>query len=116
MRNFREEIVEAAGGERIEGVVIGVYWDASDWGSDSLWDLCPAIPWDRREIVLSWEEAAPLLEYEHDGGWGTADCHAIYAWTGARVLFVHEYDGSTHVHHVPRHPVACRPEMSGEYQ
>lgn len=54
--------------------------------------------------ILSWQEARPHLDYQYDSGYGAVDCHAVYAWTPSRVLFISQYDGSTHVTSVPRHP------------
>ncbi len=95
---FAEDIEEAAAGEPIDAVVIGTRGD--HWLDEE-----PQEP----QAVLSWNEARPRLNYEYDDGYGGADCHAIYAWTPSRVLFVHEYDGSTTVTSVPRNPEAGKP-------
>lgn len=105
MSNFWAEILEVAGDEAIEAVVIG---DA-DWGRD---DSNRAVPADRKFIVITPDEAAQLLTYEHDDGFGWPDCHAVYAWTATRVLFVSEYDGSTTIDDMPRNPGPCTPRMS----
>lgn len=63
--------------------------------------------------VLTWEQARPLLDYDYDPGYGGQDCHSFYAWTQTRVIFVHEYDGATAPHWVPRHPAQIKPEANG---
>lgn len=63
---------------------------------------------------ISWEEARPLLNYVPDSGYGTLDMHAIYAWTETRVLFVCQYDGSSWVSYVPRHPTKEQPYTKGD--
>lgn len=67
----------------------------------------------RREEVLSWEEARPLLDYEYDSGYGAPDCHAIYAWTETHIVYVSQYDGSTSIYRLPRNPSDEKPEMPG---
>ena len=102
-KTFADDIEEAAGGEPIEAIVIANY----PWRPH-------VIPENQTNTVLSWEEARPLLDYLYDRGFGLSDCNAIYAWTPTRVLFVHEYDGATGVHWLPRSPFACVPNEDGE--
>ena len=112
---FAEDIEAAAGGEPIIGIVIGPF----GWG-----DYVPilseeperkrAVPQELRGKVLTWEQARPWLNYKYDRGYGAPDCHAIFAWTENRVIFVDQYDGATSVCWVPRHPTADRvPYMPG---
>lgn len=102
MSTFAEDIEAAAEGELIEAIVVAGHRHApSSWQEE--------VPRSTPEGVLSWAEARPILDYEYDGGFGSSDCHPIYAWTATRVLFVVEYDGSTSVVSVPRHPVAEDP-------
>jgi len=54
--------------------------------------------------VISWEIAAPLLDYPYYAGYGSMDCHDIIAWTETQVIYIHEYDGSTSVCSLPRNP------------
>lgn len=63
--------------------------------------------------LLPWSEARPYLDYQYDNGFGSAECHPVYAWTEMRVLFVHEYDGATGVDWLPRQPSAGVPEFGG---
>ena len=96
---FAEDIEEVAGDEPIEAVVVGAHGDA--WFEKQ----------EKRSSyqVLTWKEARAQLDYEYDDGFGGADCHAIYAWTQTRVLFVSEYDGSTTIASVPRNPTESKP-------
>lgn len=105
MSNFKADIERAARAEPIEGIVISA---ERGWGHEP-----NPVPADKADIVLRWAEAAPLLDYEYDPGYGGEDCHAIYAWTPSRVLFVGTYDGSTWVASVPRNPAAGRPDSVG---
>jgi hypothetical protein len=107
MTTFAEDIEKAAGGESIEGIVISLM----GWDEDDRQPRDKGVPVGR---VVTWTEVRRFLDYEYDSGFGGADCHAVYVWTATRVLFVHEYDGSTGMSSVPRHPVDCKPCMSGE--
>lgn len=98
---FKQDILEVAGDEAIQAIVIST--DRQGWGCG---DKVPPADANR---VLTWDEAAPLLDYGYYAGYGCQDCHSIYAWTATRVLLVVEYDGSTHVASVPRHPIDCEP-------
>ena len=115
--NFKQDILREAGGEEIEGIVIGrrgwkgeedvveKYVDAPDYSSVL-------------SKILTWEEAAPYLDYEYNDnpGTGLPECNAIVAWTASKVIFVSfcEWDVTTDVQSVPRHPVAHEPELLGK--
>ena len=100
--NFKDDILQEADGAPIEAIVV-----SSKRGE--LWGDLETRP------VLSWEKALPMIDYEYDSGFGREDCHGIYAWTDSRVLFVHEYDGSTQVNSVPRNPTTeCELEPPSE--
>lgn len=106
---FARDIEAAADGEPIETIVIGVHgWEGYKKDGDAR--AAPV----RHGVRLSWDEARPMLDYDYNGGFGAPDCHAIWAWTPSRVLFVHEYDGSTGVVWVPRSPQDGSPGLSGE--
>lgn len=53
---------------------------------------------------VEWDKAFEVLNYDYSDGFGGQDCHDIWAWTETRVLFVHEYDGSTRIASAPRNP------------
>jgi len=82
------------------------YYDGIDPGDPR------SVPEDATNRVLSAAHAETLLNYAYDSGFGGADCHAVYAWTPDQVLFVGEYDGSTHIAAVPRHATDCKPVMT----
>ena len=104
MATFKDDILEAAKGEPIEAVVIGP-WPTSYETAKG------AVPPDRINQVVPWDQASAWLAYEYDDGFGGEDCHPILAWTATRVLFVHEYDGSTIVLSVPLLPSAVEPHF-----
>jgi hypothetical protein len=103
--NLKKEIPEAAGGEEIVGICIEK--DDYYFGGNE------RVPEDKRGIVLPASEALDLLDYDFDSGFGGRECHAFYAWTASRIIFLHEYDGSTSVCWIPRHPIDCSPSTCG---
>ena len=46
-------------------------------------------------------------------GYGAPQAYAMYVWTNQRVLWITQYDGSTHLDGMPRNPEAVVPEMPG---
>ena len=58
----------------------------------------------QRNVVVGEAEMRRWLNYNYDAGFGMADCHAVHVWTTHSVYFVKEFDGSTMVMSVPRHP------------
>lgn len=95
---FSSDILAAADGQKILGIVIG----SLGWSN-------PLTVIDKR--VLSWEVAEPMLNYEHDANYGGPKVHAITAWTADRVIFVHDCEGSTEVKWVPRNPIEHEPDF-----
>lgn len=95
-------------GEVVEGVVIG----KMGWG-DYNSGVVPGYSGMPRGVVLSWEEAEKLLDFEYDDGYGAPECPAIYVWTNTSIYFVVQYDGSTSLEIVPRNPIDCTPHMPG---
>lgn len=93
--NFAADILEAASGEPIIEISVGPYRGYS-WESKTDHDLGTG--------PVSWDRAFPVLNYEYDDGFGSQDCHDIWAWTPTRVLFVREYDGATSIGSAPRYP------------
>ncbi len=69
----------------------------------------PHIPFDKRCMALTPEEAEPLMQHwQFNGGYGGAECYAVTIWTNQRVIRVHEYDGSTCLSGASRNPsTAC---------
>ncbi len=110
MANLRKDLeAMLSEGERIEAVVIGEHdRDPNKYGDG------PKRHADKLNRLLSWEEAAPILDEEYNDGYGSADCWPFYVWSNTHVYFVHEYDGATGINRVPRHPVDIAPEFGGE--
>ena len=108
MANQKAMIEEAAGGEDIEAIVIGEHYNDENKYTGKE----PARHPDKLNRVLSWADAAPILDEEYDSGYGGADCYPITAWTASRVIYVAEYDGATGVSWKPRHPIDHAPEFS----
>lgn len=102
-----QEIEEAANGEPIEAIVVGLRRDGDPPWRDDPQPEEGDFP--TPDVVLTWDEARPHLDYTYDAGFGGQDCHSLYAWTASRVLFVAEYDGSTRVTWVHRNPTATTP-------
>jgi hypothetical protein len=110
--SFWENILDATGDEVIESVVIGPYGAANNYPEHD--DDTDTIPKEKLGKRLSPAEAQPLLSYPHDQGYGSPKCHSVYAWTANRVIFVVQYDGSTRVTWVERHPADVFPSLYGE--
>jgi len=109
MPNLVNWIESLTGDEAIEAVVIGeMGWDG-DYNSEKVptYDLQP------KNVVLSWVEARPLLDYEFDADLGAPQCNAITAWTKSWVIAVAQYFGATSPFRVPRNPVPHKPSMPG---
>lgn len=94
--SFKDDILEAVQDADIEAVVL-TGWPALNEKDDR------AHP-ELFGKKLSWAEAAPVLDYDYDSGFGWQDCHNLLVYTHLRVYFVNEYDGSTSLRSVPRNP------------
>jgi hypothetical protein len=106
MSNFKDEILEAANGEPIIAIVI----EGKEWYySVKLRPNSTSVSGK----VITWEEAAMLLDYEYSQEYGGVDCNAITAWTETRVIFVGCYDGSSWLTSVLRNPTPHIPEWVG---
>jgi hypothetical protein len=103
MGNLKKWILEEAEGEPVVAVVIG-RWNGFDEPDDKDW---------HKGKVLFWAEAAPLLDYMFDSGYGEGGCHAVYAWTATKVIAIGLYDGSTWAFSIPRYPMPCMPILHG---
>ena len=95
--------------EVIEGISFG------DWGWGGYHEPDPPpVPKDKRGIVLSEDEAKPLM-----AGWslycghGAPMAYATYVWTNKRAMWLTQYDGSTSLDSIPRHPSNCEVDMPG---
>jgi len=97
-------------GETVEAIVFG------EWGYGwyGFGDNDEPIPADKQGVVLSEEEAKPLMDgWSFFGGFGSPTSHAVNIWTNKRVIWVTQYDGSTTLDSAPRHPTAYMPDMPG---
>lgn len=115
MNAYEELLAALEPGEEVRGIVFG-NWGGTGYPAEKLAYCEPPdrpVPVDARGRVLSLEEARPyMVGWSFDGGHGTAECYATWVWTDRRVIWVHEYDGSTHLSWMPRHPIECTPELS----
>ncbi len=103
-------------GETVEGIVFGVY---GGWGDKTkpAYDepTPPPVPLEQRGVVMSLADAEPFMRsWRFTGGFGGADCYPVHIWTSMRVIWVHEYDGSTRLASAPRHPTAGWPLFDGD--
>ena len=107
MANITECLLERERetGETIEAIVVGKHYRDS-WLEDRR-------PEHMRDKMLTRNDGLALLNVEHDDGFGGADCYPMYAWSKSRVYFISEYDGSTRLSCLPRHPVDCEPCFDG---
>ena len=110
MNSFADNILAEANGEDIESVVIGAFGYGKGWHAP---DTEQVIPREKMGVALPWAGASVLLDYEYYTGFGAPNCHAVWAWTASRVIFVSTYDGSTSVTSVPRNPRDGTPSMPG---
>lgn len=108
MNAYEELLVYLKPYEKVNYIVFGEW----GWGGYEESDP-PSVPLDKRGVLLTLEEAKPYMQdWQFDGGFGAPFCHAVHVWTDERVIFVSEYDGSTHLNSVPRNPSAEQPRMT----
>jgi hypothetical protein len=106
MNTYWQDILEEAGDEPIEAVVIG----EMPWGDYR----AEGKPVCVKGKILTAEEATPMLDYEYDSGYGAPDCHAINVYTPTRVIYCAQYDGATWLESIMRNPTeGIMPEMPG---
>jgi len=112
MNAFKDLEEELDEDEVIEAVVFG------DWGWDGYEEprkrTNPPVPKDKRGVILSIEEAKPMMEgWGFNTGYGAPTTYATYIWTDKSIYFIMQYDGATSVTSIPRNPESCMPEMPG---
>jgi hypothetical protein len=110
MSNAYAELIEfLEDGETVESIVFGEF----GWGDNYAEPHPYPVPETLQCTMLTLEDAKPLMEgWQFDGGFGAPECYPVYVWTNKRVIFVSEYDGSTHLNSVPRNPEACDPQFA----
>ena len=100
MANFKHDIMKVVEDDEIEAVVILGEIGYLGYNTDSR-DIS-IIPHINK--VISYSLALELLDYEYASGYGVMDCNDIHMWGKNYVYYIHEYDGSTDIHRVPRNP------------
>lgn len=105
--NFKQDILFATAGEQIETVIILDLLEPNHFAYPEIYDRDPR---DTDTLIasiktpLTWEQAAPLLDYTYDDGFGSMDCHDVVIYTKDAIYYIHEYDGSTSIYNVLRDP------------
>lgn len=121
MTNAKQEIENLLEpGETVEAVVFGAWgWgftpdEGEEWRAGYGEPEPEPVPFDKRGVILSWEEAAPMMtNWSFYGGFGAPDCYAVRIWTTERIYWVTQYDGSTSLDWTNRNPTATIPDMPG---
>lgn len=98
--NFKEDIIEAVGeGWRNSEIIVvdnpDDYYDdgkPKDFPKDSLGKL------------FKLKDVIHYFDYEYNRGFGGRECQNVLIYTEKEVFYVHEYDGSTSLVIIPRHP------------
>ena len=97
-------------GETIEAVIFG------RWGWGSYYEETNGpepVPKTKQGKVLTWKQARPMMQsWVFIGGFGASHCYAVHVYTNRRVIWVHEYDGSTGFSSAPRNHIPHMPGMS----
>ena len=80
-------------GEVVEAIVFGPWgWEAApldddEWKAGFGEPSSTPVPFDKRGVVLTLNEAMPLMEeWSFRGGFGAPACYATYVWTNHRVF------------------------------
>jgi hypothetical protein len=105
------KLIDWINDERAGEAVLGVVFGDMGWDEDYAAEHIPNYRAMLKGVVLSLADAMPWLDYEFYDGFGGVNCQSVYIWTTTKVIFIHEYDGSTTIQSVPRNPTACMPEM-----
>lgn len=117
---YEDLMTELHEGETIEAIVFGPWgWGSTprkgeEWLGEYGEPEPPCVPFDKRGVLLTLDEAKPMMEgWQMSGGFGAPDCYAIYVWTNKRVMWITQYDGATGLDSAPRNPTEVMPEMPG---
>jgi hypothetical protein len=120
MNAYNDLIKILTDGEVVEAIVFGAWgWgsepkDGENWEPGHKEPPRPPVPFEKRGILLSLEEAQPFMDgWTFYGGYGAPACYAANIWTNKRVIWVTQYDGATTLDSAPRNPVASIPSMPG---
>jgi hypothetical protein len=101
MENFKQDIIEAVGEDKIIAVKIPPFGEYPQEETDQRFIPANSI----QNKLVDYETALTLLDYEYNSGYGTQDCHDITMWSHDYVYYIHEYDGSTSIEKLDRNPV-----------
>ena len=117
---WSELVSEMQEGERVEAIVFGAWGWGSAPGDGNAWELGygepepPPVPFEKRGIILTADEARPMMQtWVFSGGYGAPACYAVRVWTNKRIMWVTQYDGSTGLDSTERNPIAHIPDMPG---
>jgi hypothetical protein len=117
---YDELIAYLSDGEVVHAVVFGAWGWSSTPQPGAPWEPGynepdpPPVPFDKRGVVLSLEEARPFMgNWCFIGGYGAPECYAVRIWTTHRIIWVTQYDGATCFDSAPRNPIAHVPDMPG---
>ena len=100
---FSQDIIQAVDDDQIEVVYIPEF--RSYLGENTKFHPANSIT----NKYVPYPIALALLNYQYDPGFGGMDCHDIVMWSKTKVYYIHEYDGSTSITYVPRHPTSTTP-------
>lgn len=112
-KQFRDQVLSWLGDEVVDGVALGsppdhVFGEPKSEFDGVVFDESNTADAPYAHKLFPWDEVQKLIDYEYNAGFGGAGCHPIYLWTPTRILYIHEYDGSTSLSTIPRHPVDGR--------
>lgn len=121
MSAYSELVEILEDGEVVEAIVFGAWGrgdgpaDGGEWKAGYGEPTPPPVPFEKRGIRLTLEEAEPMMQsWEFYGGYGSPDCYATHIWTDRRFFWVTQYDGATGLDFAPRHPRdGYLPDMPG---
>lgn len=100
--NMKEDILEAVK-EELDTAIIMVTSDSHVSEENR------KFPKDFIGKPVMLKDVIDYFDYNFYSGYGEQECHEFYIWTKLEVLFIWEYDGSTHISSVPRNPPSFSP-------
>jgi len=120
MNAYDDLVSKLEEGETVEAIVFGAWGWGSAPSEGQNWEpgynepTYPPVPFDKRGVILTLDEAKPFMAGWSFFGWfGSPACYAVNIWTNKRIIWVTQYDGATSLSFAPRNPVALIPEMPG---
>lgn len=95
--NFKEEILKIVGDE-FDSAIIKIF------DTDGVSEENQKVPDKYFKKCVELKEVINFLDYTYDNDYGGQECHDIIIWTNTKIIFVHEYDGSTSLWVYSRNP------------